>query len=501
MKVNIGELLTKRALITPDREGLVCEDIRVTFLEMNERANQLANALKNLGVGHGDRVSVLAFNEPEYYDILFGLGKIGAILVPINYRLAGPEMQFILSDCEPKVMVFGQEYAEIVDSIRNDLPVKDYIAISNAPPEWAMSYKALIGDASKEEPEITGGDDDTLTILYTSGTTGRPKGAELTHLNFFWASVNGAATLMGAGDTILIALPLFHVGALGGVPMYIHRGLRTVLLKTLDPQRFLELIEEEKVTAFGSVPALLDFLKLVPNFEKYDWSSVKVILVYAAPVPVTLIKEYNEAGISVRQLYGMTECCTGTVLDSENAIKKAGSCGRPFFHTDIRVVDDKNNDVSPDVMGEILMRGPIVMKGYWKRPEATAEAIVDGWLHSGDIAKVDKDGFYYIMDRKKDMIISGGENIYPAEIEDALLGNSKVADVAVIGYAHEKWGEAVKAIIVVKPGEELTEEELAEWCQGKIGKYKIPKKVVITDTIPRTPTGKILKKDLRKQFN
>jgi acyl-CoA synthetase (AMP-forming)/AMP-acid ligase II len=501
MKVNIGELLTKRALITPDREALVCENIRVTFLEMNERANRLANAMKNLGVGHGDRVSMLAFNEPEYYDVLFGLGKIGAILVPINYRLAGPEMQFILSDCEPKVMVFGQEYAGIVDSIRNDLPVKDYIAISNDPPEWAISYKTLIDEVSEEEPEITGGDDDTLTILYTSGTTGRPKGAELTHLNFFWASVNGAATLMGAGDTIMVALPLFHVGALGGVPMYIHRGLRTVLLKTLDPKRFLELIEEEKVTAFGSVPALLDFLKLVPNFEKYDWSSVKVILVYAAPVPVTLIKEYNEAGISVRQLYGMTECCTGTVLDSENAIKKAGSCGRPFFHTDIRVVDDKNNDVGPDVMGEILMRGPVVMKGYWNRPEATVETIVDGWLHSGDIAKVDKDGFYYIMDRKKDMIISGGENIYPAEIEDVLLGNFKVADVAVIGYAHEKWGEAVKAIVVVKPGEKLTEEELVEWCQGKIGRYKIPKKVVITDTIPRTPTGKILKKDLRKQFN
>jgi len=501
MKVNIGELLTKRALITPDREGLVCEDIRVTFLEMNERANRLANAMKNLGVGHGDRVSMLAFNEPEYFDMLFGLGKIGAILVPINYRLAGPEMQFIISNCEPKAMVFGQEYAEIVNSIRNDLPVKDYIAISNDSPEWAMSYKSLIDEASKEEPEITGGDDDTLTILYTSGTTGQPKGAELTHLNFFWASVNGAATLMGTGDTIMVALPLFHVGALGGVPMYIHRGLRTVLLKSLDPQRFLELIEEEKVTAFGSVPALLDFLKLVPNFEKYDWSSVKVILVYAAPVPVTLIKEYNEADIAVRQLYGMTECCTGTVLDSENAIKKAGSCGRPFFHTDIRVVDDKNNDVGPDVMGEILMRSPVVMKGYWKRPEATAETIVDGWLHSGDIAKVDKDGFYYIMDRKKDMIISGGENIYPAEIEDALLGNFKVADVAVIGYQHEKWGEAVKAIVVVKPGEDLTEEELVEWCQGKIGRYKIPKKVVITDTIPRTPTGKILKKDLRKQFN
>jgi acyl-CoA synthetase (AMP-forming)/AMP-acid ligase II len=337
--------------------------------------------------------------------------------------------------------------------------------------------------------------------MYTSGTTGQPKGAELSHLNIFWSSVNIAASLMGAGDSVMVAMPLFHIGALGSVAMYIHRGMRSVLLKTFDPQRFLELLQEEKVTAFGSVPAILDFLKLVPNFEKYDWSSVKVILVYAAPVPVTLIKEYNEAGIAVRQLYGMTECFTGTVLDSENAIKMAGSCGRPFFHTDIRIVDERNNDVSPDVMGEILMRGPVVMKGYWKRPKATAETIVDGWLHSGDIARVGKDGFYYIMDRKKDMIISGGENIYPAEIENALLGNPKIADVAVIGYPHEKWGEAVKAIVVTKSGEELNEEELIEWCQGKIGRYKIPKKVVITDTIPRTLTGKILKKELRRKFN
>ncbi|MBW1641463.1 MAG: long-chain fatty acid--CoA ligase [Deltaproteobacteria bacterium] len=501
MNINLGEFLTKRALLTPDKEALVCEDVRRTFSDLNDRANRLAYAMKKLGVGHGDRVGILAFNEPEYFELFYGLGKIGAILVPINYRLAGPEMQFIISDCEPKVMVFGPEYIEILDSIKKDLPVKEYVAISNEPPEWAKSYESLINESSNKEPELTGGGEDTLAILYTSGTTGRPKGAELTHNNFFWSSVNGSATLMGTGDTALVALPLFHIGALGGVPMYIHRGQRTILLKTLDPQRFLELIEEEKVTAFGSVPALLDFLKLVPDFEKYDFSSVKVILVYAAPVPVTLIKEYAKSGIEVRQLYGMTECCTGTVLDPESAVSKAGSCGRPFFHTDIRIVDVQNNDVGPEEKGEILMRGPVVMKGYWKRPEATADTIVDGWLHSGDIAKMDKDGFYYIMDRKKDMIISGGENIYPAEIEDALLGNPKIMDAAVIGYPHEKWGEAVKAIVVVTQGETLTEEELIEWCQGKIGKFKIPKTVIITEEIPRSPTGKILKTVLREQYN
>jgi len=501
MKINIGEIMSRRAVLSPNKEGLVCEDVRQTFSELNTRANRLAQAMKALGVGHGDRVGILALNEPEYYDMLFGLGKIGAILVPVNYRLAGPEMEFILSDCDAKVFVFGQEYFEVVDSFRNNIPAKELIAISDKPPNWAKSFETLVSEASSDEPEITGGDDDTLTILYTSGTTGKPKGAELTHSNYFWASVTMGVTLGDLGDTVLVALPLFHIGALGGVPMFVHRGIRTVLLRSFDPKRFLELIEEEKVNGFGSVPALLSFLKVVPNFDKYDWGSVNIILVYAAPVPVTLLKEYAEAGIEVRQLYGLTECCTGTVLDAKNAISKAGSCGHPFFHIDVRLVDDQGRDVGPDELGEVLLRGPVVMKGYWNQPEATAETIKDGWLFTGDIAKKDKDGFLYIMDRKKDMIISGGENIYPAEIEDSLLAHPKIQDVGVIGYSDDQWGESVKAVVVVSEGEKLTEDELIEWCQGRIGRFKIPKKVVFTDSLPRTPTGKILKRVLRDQFN
>jgi fatty-acyl-CoA synthase len=502
MKINIGEFLTRRSRITPDREGLVCEDVRHTYQDLNVRANCLANAMTALGVGHGDRIGILAFNEPEYYDMYFGLGKIGAALVPVNYRLAGPEIQYILSDSESKVLVFGPEYTDVVDSIRGHIPTNDFIAISENPPDWAKSYETLISDASDGEPQIVGGDDDTLTILYTSGTTGRPKGAELTHTYYYWNSVNLMSTLgLDIGNTSLIALPLFHIGALAGPPWVVHSGGKAVLLRSLDPQRFLELIEEEKISGFGSVPQLLDFLKFVPDFEKYDWRSVKTILVYAAPVPVTLIKEYAASGIEVRQLYGLTECNTGTVLDSENAIEKVGSCGRPFFHTEVRVVDENGQDLPPEEKGEVLLRAPNMMKGYLNRPDETAAAIKDGWLYTGDIAKMDADGFLYILDRKKDMIISGGENIYPAEIEDALLNNPKVADVGVIGYPHEKWGEAVKAIVVVQEGQTLTEDELIEWCQGKIGRFKIPKSVVITDAIPRTPTGKILKTELRKQFN
>jgi acyl-CoA synthetase (AMP-forming)/AMP-acid ligase II len=494
MNVNIGEFMTRRALITPEREGLVCEDIRRSFRELNERANRFANAMLRLGVGCGDRVALLALSEPEYYDMLFGLGKIGAILVPVNYRLAGPEIAFILSDSGARVLVFGRDFTDTVDSIRGQIPAKDFVAISDDAPDWTEAYKNLISGSSDQEPAISGGDDDTLTILYTSGTTGKPKGAELSHSYYFWSSVNLMSTLgVQIGDTPLIALPLFHIGGLAGPPWFVYQGAKTVLLRSLDPKRFLELLGEEKVSGFGSVPALLDFLKLVPDFEKYDWSSVNVILVYAAPVPVTLIKEYAAAGIEVRQLYGLTECNTGSVLGAEDALSKAGSCGKPFFHT--------RRDVPPGERGEALLHSPNTMKGYWNRPEDTAEALKDGWLYTGDIARMDEDGYLYIMDRKKDMIISGGENIYPAEIEDSLRRHPKVADVGVIGFPDEKWGEAVKAIMVVKQGEELTESELIEWCQGEIGRFKIPKKVVFTDAIPRTPTGKILKRLLREQFN
>jgi acyl-CoA synthetase (AMP-forming)/AMP-acid ligase II len=502
MSVNIGEFMSRRALITPHKEGLVCEGIRRTFSELDQRANRFANAMLRLGVGCGDRVAALALNEPEYYDMLFGLGKIGAILVPINYRLAGPEIGFIASDCAPRVFVFGKDFTDVVASIRPEIPAKELIAISDDAPAWASSYQDLIGASSDQEPAIRGGDDDTLTILYTSGTTGRPKGAELSHSYYFWSSVNLMATLgVQIGDSPLIALPLFHIGGLAGPPWFVYQGAKTVLLRRLDPKRFLELLGQEKVSGFGSVPALLDLLKLVPDFERYDWSSVKVILVYAAPVPVSLIREYAAAGIEVRQLYGLTENNTGSVLGAEDAVSKAGSCGRPFFHTEVRVVDDEGRELRPGEKGEVLLRAPNTMKGYWNRPKDTAEALRDGWLHTGDIARMDEDGYLYIMDRKKDMIISGGENIYPAEVEDALRDHPSVADVAVIGFPHERWGEAVKAIIALKQGERLTEGELVEWCQGRIGKFKIPKQVVFTDSIPRTPTGKILKRILREQFN
>ncbi len=502
MSINLGSYFTKRAMLNPDKEALVCEGERFTWSEANGRANQLGYMMKKLGVGHGDRVGLLALNEPEYLEMFYGLGKIGAILVPINYRLAGPEMEYILNDAGVKVFVFGPEYADVVDTFRNNIPAEKFLALMDDPPEWASSYRALASQESTDEPELVGGDDDVLTILYTSGTTGRPKGAMLTHYNYFISATNLIATLGDLGKTALLVLPLFHIGGIGNVPLAPQLGLRTVMLKSLDPKRMLELIQEEQVNVFGSVPALLQILKMVPGFEQYDWSSVQKVFVYAAPLPVALLEEYAASGIEVRNLYGMTETTgSGTVIDGEHSMLKAGSCGLPEFLSEVRVVDDDGNEVGPEQIGEVIIKADFVMKGYWGNPEATAETIKDGWLYTGDIAKRDADGFFYIMDRKKDMIISGGENIYPAEIEDLLLHHPKIQDAGVIGYPHEMWGEAVKAVVVVVPGETLTEEEVIEWTKGKIGKFKMPKAVVFTDALPRTPTGKILKKDLRLQYN
>ncbi len=502
MDFNLGTFLTKRAQLSPHKEGLVCEDQRLSFSQMNQRCNKLVHALRKLGVEKGDRVAILAFNEPEYYDLFNAAAKMGAIMVTLNYRLAAPELQYIMEDCGAKVLIFSREFAEVADSFRNDVPAEHYIAIMDDPPEWAMSYAGLIQGESDEEPEIVGGGDDVLAILYTSGTTGKPKGAMLSHNNFFVTSDTIITTVGMPGETFLIVLPLFHIGALPGIILNSQYGLRSVLCRTLDPKRFLELLGEEKVTAFGSVPALLQILQMVPDFDKYDWSSVEVILVYAAPVPVTLLNEYAEAGIEVRQLYGLTEC-TGpaAVIDGEHALTKAGSCGLPMFYIDIRLVDEDGNDVGPEELGEVLIRSQNVMLGYWDKPEETARTIRDGWLYTGDIAKMDEDGYLYIMDRKKDMIISGGENIYPAEIEDFLLSHPKVADVGVIGCPDEQWGEAVRAVVVVKEGEELTEVELIEYCKGKIGKFKMPRSVVFVEALPRTPTGKILKRVLRDEYN
>ncbi len=508
MRNNIGLLLAKRAHLSPHMDGIVEveRERRFTFSSVNARSNRIANALRALGVGPGDRVALLLMNGVEFVESFFAIAKIGAVVVPLNWRLVADELAFILGDSGATVLVFGEEFADVVRDLhgRGDATaVRHWTQVggSAALAPFATAYDALQADASDAEPPIGASDGDDAYIMYTSGTTGLPKGVVHTHDSVLWACFTIALTAdTRYRDRYAIVLPLFHVGALTPLVGNVQRGMTSILMRAFDPVRLYETIAAERVTVLLAVPAMLNFMLQVPDLGKYDCASLRWVMSGAAPVPVTIIEAYDKRGIEIHQVYGLTESCGPACLISpEDAIAKAGSTGKPFFHTDVRIVDDAGNDVPPGTPGEVLVRGKHVMKGYWKRPEATAEAIRDGWLHTGDIATVDAEGFIFINDRKKDMIISGGENIYPAEIENVILAHPQVREVAVIGQASAKWGESPLAV-VVKQDAALTEAEVVEWTRGKLAGYKRPRAVRFVDEIPRNPAGKILKRVLRERF-
>ena len=417
------------------------------------------------------------------------------------------ELAFILKDSGACVLIYDAPFTAVVADLESRGPEATavrswwHVGPPAGRPEFAASYDELQQRASDVEPEIGAADHDELYIMYTSGTTGLPKGAVHTHASALWASFTIAITAdVRHGDRYMIVLPLFHVGALTPLTVNIHRGVTTVLMRAFDPVHVHQAIQNERVTMMLAVPAMLNFMLQVPNRERYDLSRLRWIMSGAAPVPVTLIEAYATLGIEIHQVYGLMESCgPACLIGSEEALARKGSTGKAFFHTDLRVVDERGRDVGPGEVGEVLARGAHLMKGYWNRPEATAETIREGWLHTGDLATIDGDGFVCIADRKKDMIISGGENIYPAELENVILAHPRVKDVAVIGQASAKWGESPLAI-VVRDEASLSEIEVLEFCQGKIARYKLPKGVRFVEEIPRNPAGKILKRLLRERF-
>lgn len=503
MQTNIGLFLAKRARLEPNKIGLIFEGREITYQDWNERANRAANAFAGLGVKPGDRVGLLMMNSPEFLECFFGLARIGAVVVPLNWRLAPPEIAFIAKDAGISALAYGPEYAQAVVGVRADLPARAYVAVGGEAPAGDHSYTALLAAASAEQPQPEGAGDDPLVIMFTAGTTGRPKGAVLTHHNLFFDSCTVSHSLdWRTGDRVLVALPLFHIGALIYVVINTHVGATTALMKAFDPGGFLKTVQDHKVNSFLAVPAMLNFMLQAPTFKDFDLSSVRWALCGTAPVPVPLIQAWAQRGIAIQQVYGLTECSGGAaVLGPERALEKAGSTGLPMFHTDIRVVNDQGNDTQPGEVGEIVIRGPHVMREYWNNPQATAEMVRDGWLHTGDLGQYDSEGYLYIVERKKDMIISGGENIYPAEVENVLVALPQIAEVAVIGVPDKDWGEAVCAMARLKEGQSLTLDEVAAHCTGKLGKYKIPKRLVITDQpLPRNPAGKVLKRFLREKM-
>lgn len=508
MKNNLGLFLSKRAFLSPNLEAYIEGDgsFRLTYRELNESCNRLANAFITAGVEKGERVGLLLMNSREFMEAYYALAKIGAVVVPLNWRLVADELEFILKDSGTKRLIFGDEFVETVAELnsRGDkTDITQWLQVEGDEDVafFAESYQQFRDAGTSDEPESIGADDDMLYIMYTSGTTGLPKGVVHTHTSAIWAAITiGATADYHSGDRYLACLPMFHVGALTPLASNVWAGVSNIVMRSFDPNRAWQLIQDEKITIGLAVPAMLNFMMQVP-YDQYDYSTLRWVMTGAAPVPPALTKQYHDLGVGLLQVYGLTETCGPTCLmDPENALLKPESTGRAFFHTEVRVVDDDGNDCVPNEAGEVWVRGAHIMREYWNRPDATAETIVDGgWLRTGDVATMDEDGFVAIQDRIKDMIISGGENVYPAEIENVLQGHESILEAAVIGQQSEKWGESPLAI-VVRSDDRLTEADVLNYCQGKLARFKQPQMVVFVDEIPRNPSGKILKRVLRDQY-
>lgn len=496
----IGSWPARRARKTPDTVAVICGDDRWTYAQQYQRATRLAHALRQLGVRRGDRVAILAPNHPVFLETLFASGMLGAVFVPLNTRLAAPELEHCLTDSGSGVLIYAPEYAAVITETGYS---GRRVAVANAGAD-ALGIEELIASQVSELLDEPVSLDDPCMIMYTSGTTGKPKGAVLTHGNITWNSLNVVIDVDLAGDEVtLVVAPLFHTAGLNMTCLpTLLKGGTVILEPAFDPDRVLELIEHRRVTYLFGVPAMYDAMAASPRWPEADLSSLRQLTCGGAPVPPATIRTYLERGLAFSQGYGMTETSPGALyLTRDMSVAKAGSAGVPHFFTDVRLVDPDGIDVGQGEKGEILVSGPTVMAGYWNSPDETAHSYHDGeWFRTGDIGMTDEDGFVSIVDRVKDVIISGGENIYPAEVESVLLEHPAVAECAVVGIPDEKWGEVGRAVVAVMTDAEVSETDLLEFLTTKLARYKVPKSVAIVDELPRNAAGKVLRKTVRARY-
>lgn len=503
--MHVIDWLAKHAQFSPDKTALVEAGTgrRFTYRQLNEHASRAANLLERLGVKAGDRVAILSSNCAEALFILFAATKLGAIFLPLNFRLAPPELVPILADAEPLILIYSDEFRALRDAVVQQARIPHSVKLDGAPAPGDLEWATEMRQSSPVRPlDIPVEMDAPQMILYTSGTTGKPKGAVLPHRMIFWNSVNFALRDLLPTDTVLVHTPMFYTGGLNvyTLPAFFLGGT-VVLMRAWNADEVLQTIERERVTAFFGVPTQFLMMTQSPLFETADLSSLRWVISGGAPCPIPLIRRLVERGLTFKQGMGLTEVGPNCfALEPRDALRKAGSIGLPNFSIRARIVDDAGFDLGPEEVGELILSTPAMINGYWRNPEATAGAIRDGWFYTGDLAKFDLEGYFYIVDRKKDMFISGGENVYPAEVEQVLAGHPKVAEVAVVGVPHAKWGEVGCAAIALRPGEQATEEEFIAFCQGRIAKYKVPKSVVFVPALPRTHSGKVQKQLLRNSI-
>ena len=502
----VGSWTARRARKTPDAPAIRYAGRTLTYAGLDDRVRRLARALRELGTGPGSRVAYLGPNHPAFLETMFAAWSAGAIFVPLNMRLAAPEVAGQLADCGAALLVYAPEQAAVVAGLRDGAGPGRAAGLSHLvaltrPAAGEHDYESLLGGPPAVPADVPVSLDDPCLIMYTSGTTGRAKGATLTHGNITWNALNVVVDADFRADEVALAVaPLFHTAALNMLclPTMLKGG--TVLIEpAFDPARVLELIARYRVTSMFGVPAIYDAMAAAPGWAGADTSSLRMLLCGGAPVPDATIRRYTGRGLTFIQGYGMTETSPGALLlDAEHAMAKAGSAGVPHFFTDVRVAGPDGAEAGPGERGEILVAGPNVMRGYWGQPEATAAVLTSGWLHSGDVGTADEDGYVSVVDRIKDVIISGGENIYPAEVENALLSHPAVADCGVIGVLDGRWGEVGRAVVVLRPGQSASEADILGFLDGRLARYKIPKSVRFAAALPRTATGKILKKQLRE---
>jgi len=508
----IGDIILRNAVFYPNHEAYVFGNQRITFQQYNERANRLIHALLKKGLRKGDVLGVLSWNRIEYMDVFGAADKGGFIIAPFNVRMSRSEIEYLINDSETVALFVGPEFIDVVRELKPKLPrVKHFISFDEHVPSME-NFEKLISDASDHEPEVQIDDEDPIFICYTSGTTGVPRGALFTQGRYREVVIGHTIDVpIGENGRVLGLTPPFHIARIMSRGYALFEVATTVIISTFDPHSVMEIIEKERITDIAFVPTQLAMLLDLPGFHKFDISSIRRVNYMGSPMPLELLRRGIEAfGPVFCQGYGQTESGPDItffkegdhlILDQQSAQqKRLLSCGRPAVGVHVRIVDDNDQDVDPGQIGEIITKSRHIMKGYWKKPDETRQAIINGWLHTGDLGRYDEQGYIYIVDRKQDMIVSGGENIYPREVEEVLHKHPAVLECSVFGIPHAKWIEAVHAIVAFKKGITATPDELIEFCKSNMARYKAPKSIDIIEKIPKNAAGKILKKELRQRY-